>query len=107
MANPERLLAYNRTADLRRYGLTPDSFAEMLAAQGGRCASCSDPLVTGKVHVDHDHACCPARRKATRMCGNCVRGLLCPGCNTGLGMFKDSPARLRAAAEYLERSRNG
>lgn len=31
-----------------------------------------------------------------------VRGLLCSNCNTALGLMKDSPLRLRAAAAYLE-----
>jgi hypothetical protein len=31
-----------------------------------------------------------------------VPRLLCLGCNTGLGNFKDDPALLRRAADYLE-----
>lgn len=31
------------------------------------------------------------------------RDMICRKCNAGLGMFKDDPAALRAAADYLER----
>ena len=31
-----------------------------------------------------------------------VRGLLCNGCNTGIGMLKDDPQVLRSALRYLE-----
>lgn len=92
--NPDALRANN----LRRYdGLTISAYDAMLAEQGGVCLICETaetqkragvlrPLV-----VDHDHVDGP------------VRGLLCSACNTGLGYFADSPSRLRAAADYLER----
>jgi hypothetical protein len=47
----------------------------------------------GTLHVDHCHA------------SNRFRGMLCGGCNNGLGHFKDDPARLEKAIEYLKRFR--
>lgn len=35
--------------------------------------------------------------------GKRFRGLICSSCNSGLGLFGDSPERLLAAAEYLKR----
>ena len=43
-----------------------------------------------RLHVDHNHG--------TRE----IRGILCTGCNLGLGAFQDNPDRLRRAAQYLE-----
>lgn len=62
------------------------------------CEICGDET---EMHVDHDHRCCPGKYS----CGECVAGFLCTNCNNGLGRFKDNPARLRAAAEYIERTR--
>lgn len=91
-------LAWSRTEEgkksirrnrlLREYGLTEERFAQILKEQQGLCPIClvdiqSDP------HVDHCHAT-----------GE-VRGLLCPRCNRGLGMFKDNPEALQRAIEYL------
>lgn len=67
----------------------------MLEAQGGMCAVCVQPLSISKSHVDHDHGT------------GGVRGILCFNCNGGLGQFKDDPERLRRAAQYLERDRDG
>jgi hypothetical protein len=72
---------------LRRYGLTEPEWDAALIAQCGRCAICVEPM--RDPCVDHCHATTNAR------------GLLCSGCNRGLGHFKDDPRRLQAAAEYL------
>lgn len=78
----------------RVYGITQDQYEEMFAAQGNVCAICGKPQPGSSklFHVDHSHRT------------GKVRGILCPRCNTGLGMFKDNPAALRAAADYLERA---
>lgn len=81
----------------RAYGLSEEEYAAMLASQGGVCAICNKAEGAthwaGKVkmlHIDHDHAT-----------GE-IRGLLCDGCNRGLGHFRDDPANLLAAAAYLQ-----
>lgn len=74
------------------YNLTTDQFDALLAGQNGRCAVCGTDRPNGHGwSIDHCHAT-----------GN-VRGILCSPCNIGLGHLKDDPARLRAAAAYLER----
>lgn len=93
-----------RKGNLARYGMTVASYDEMLARQGDGCAICHAEQSTGRstrLHIDHDQTCCPRYKS----CGKCVRGLLCVNCNQGLGQFKDDPALLRAAADYLEASR--
>lgn len=103
-ANPERFrkatAAYrlrnpSKTLDLRlaRHGLTGVDFFAMLEVQEGKCAICGSTKSGGRAHrllVDHDHTT------------NQVRDLLCNPCNVMLGQSFDSPARLRAGAEYLE-----
>lgn len=81
--NPEKSAGYVRKL---KYGTTG---AEL---QQKQCAICNDPLKREK-HLDHCHAT------------GKVRAWLCRCCNLGLGRFKDNPARLRAAADYLEKHR--
>jgi hypothetical protein len=81
------------------YGLGPEQYLEMLEQQENCCDICGDEFSeTRRPHVDHDHSCCPGNKS----CGKCVRALLCATCNQGLGQFKDSVERLRAAIAYLE-----
>ena len=78
---------------LLRHGIDPDTFVEPRM-----CEICG---VEGEtLAIDHDHACCPGKYS----CGLCVRGFICNNCNNGLGRFRDDPALLRAAIEYLSRS---
>ena len=75
----------------RRYGLTREDVQQMRDAQRDLCAICGDP---SPGHLDHDHAT------------GSVRQLLCQRCNHALGLFRDEPRFLRAAADYVERHRD-
>jgi hypothetical protein len=84
-----------RRQHLRSYGLTPESFQAILDRQGGGCAICGGVFPIGGrtgLHIDHCHA------------NGHVRGILCSNCNMGIGKFHDSASRLRAAADYIERT---
>lgn len=89
---------YATRANLRtKYRLTLEQYDVMLAAQDGHCAVC--PALPGKqrLHVDHDHRCCPGKKT----CGKCIRGLLCYPCNGKLGLLESDTeyaVRLRAYA---------
>ena len=91
----------NRVYRLKHYfGLSPEKWDEMLAAQKGACYLCDEPLDLerqGKVHVDHDHACC----RGDKTCGRCIRGLACDLCNRGIGAFADDPDRIERVAARL------
>jgi Recombination endonuclease VII len=80
-----------------RYGITPEQYAELLAAQGGGCAICGMKPGARRLSVDHDHSCCPGDIS----CGWCVRGLLCHAHNVGLAHFADNEELLMAAARYV------
>lgn len=83
---------------LSKHGMTSAEKRSVATKQGG-CAICHRPDPGGKGWmVDHDHACCPGERS----CPKCRRGVLCAWCNNALGYAQDSPAILRAAADYLE-----
>jgi hypothetical protein len=87
----ERIRAYKL---MERYGITPEQFDEAMAEQEGRCKICGQEFIEVP-HADHDHV---TKR---------FRGLLCRGCNHGLGNFEDEVDRLLSAAIYLIESAEG
>ena len=82
---------------MRLYGITPEQYDAMVAAQHGRCAICGR-IPTGRppnghlLQVDHDHET------------GLVRGLLCLRCNRAIALLRDDPAVARRAAAYLRRA---
>jgi len=72
------------------FGLTPEQYDAILAAQGGVCAICGQRPVSKRLAVDHSHDT-----------GD-VRGLLCSKCNWELlGALHDSLALAWKALRYL------
>ena len=75
---------------LTKYGIDVHEVEELIRDQRGLCAICLDREPT---QVDHDHST-----------GH-VRGILCGGCNAGLGQFREDPEIIRRAIDYLNRHR--
>ena len=83
----------------KNYNITPSIFNAMWSAQCGKCAICKQPMEPrgrkkSAATVDHNHET------------GKVRGLLCRGCNHGIGNLKDDPEVLRSAFEYLMKNGN-
>ena len=74
---------------LKRFGLTPDVYAEMVKQQDNKCLICQK--IPSRLCVDHSHTT------------GKVRALLCNECNAGLGRFQDNVQFLQNAIEYIKR----
>ena len=94
-------LHYELAQRLRRMDISVDEYYEQLEHQGGGCAICGTEITPPQgmiddrskvAHADHDRV------------SGAFRGLLCCGCNHGLGKFKDSVFRLESAIFYLQQS---
>lgn len=77
------------------YGIPIGTYDRMLDAQQGKCAICgtTDAGGRGDFHIDHCH---DTKR---------IRGLLCHGCNVGIGNLGHSVDRLSSAIRYLTEGR--
>ena len=93
--NPDK----QKSMDLKKnFGITLETYKSKSEQQQGLCAICNKPEITkdnrtGLVRnlaVDHNHNT------------GQVRGLLCRGCNQGLGNFQEDLQRLKNAVAYLK-----
>ncbi len=81
------------------YKLPAGSFEIMFDKQAGRCAICARDKPRNAestrrwLHVDHCHD------------SGIVRGLLCSGCNTAIGVLQHDPKILQSAIEYINKFR--
>lgn len=95
----ENPLAWRTSQLAAKYNISLDAYLRMIAAQNNKCACCNQPEIAvrnGEIKalaVDHNHLT------------GIVRELLCQACNQVVGFSKEDPARLRAAADYIEKHR--
>ena len=75
------------------YNLTVEQWDIMYINQKGKCLICNKHSTTlsKNLRVDHCHET-----------GE-VRGLLCDGCNTGIGLLEENTDTLRGAIAYLNK----
>ena len=93
-ANPEKHRRSKRRQNLKKFGLTLESYAQMWASQDHACAICKsiNPNTVKGWQVDHCHAT------------GKVRGILCAHCNRMLAAAVDNPEHLIRGVEYLKKA---
>lgn len=89
---PERRKDYSLK---QHYGISLTDYQQMLTMQASGCAICGEWPGCRALHVDHCHET-----------GD-VRGLLCHGCNVGIGHLRDDPGLLERAAQYIRDAGGG
>lgn len=84
----DQIFPYNKCL-IRRFGITEEQYNKLLAKQKECCAICGrhQSNFKNRLHIDHDHKT------------GIIRGLLCAGCNTGLGVYEK---RKRQFEIYLQ-----
>lgn len=77
----------------KKYGITLEQYENLIEIQGRKCAICQEERLydsrSFRPHIDHCHKT------------GIVRGILCGGCNMGLGALKDDPKIVQRALSYL------
>lgn len=97
-ARPGNREKKNLNRKLHKFNISKEMYDAMVELQEGLCAICGEANPDGRsLAIDHDHSCCDYDGS----CGKCIRGLLCGGCNKGMGLLRDNPRLLIKAAEYL------
>lgn len=88
-ATPEEARRVRDYTLRKRYGITLADYEAVSTHQGGRCKVCKEPAKV--LYVDHRHS------------DRHVRGLLCPRCNTAVGVLETTPADIMGKLKvYLQ-----
>ncbi len=85
--NPQKELDRIR---FKKYNITGDEFRTRIVEQNEKCPICKRNIKKN-LSIDHDH-----------FTGK-IRGIICNDCNLAIGNAENSPERLRAMANYLEK----
>jgi len=70
---------------MTKYKMSLETFTER--SKNG-CEICGE-FRERSLHVDHNHSCC----NGSVTCGNCVRGVICNGCNTAVDKYETKQLR--------------
>src|ERR1035441_4436227 len=73
------------------YNTTLEAQNKQRDEQGNACAICKRDFAKFTAFQDHEHKCCPRRKK--NFCGKCNRGLICYLCNKWLVGVLEKQAR--------------
>lgn len=89
---------------MTKYGLDEDAYLELFEKQGYACGICTKKIeaYTTAAHVDHVHIEGYNKLKHDEKRKH-IRGVLCPGCNTGIGCFGDDADGMSAALKWLQK----
>ena len=95
--NKQRVKFLLRKRALKRYGLDPEQFDELIQKQDGKCANpgCARKLSIGgrsgsSASIDHDH-------KTGKL-----RAILCQACNVALGRLREDQSVILGLGAYLK-----
>lgn len=92
----ESKLCRKHRADWGRKNCELDYYIKLMDRT--KCDSCgAEPE---KLVTDHDHSC---EHPTDSMCQSCIRGRLCSGCNTALGLLREDLKVIESLGEYLEK----
>ena len=90
--NPEIIAMYGWRSNMkRRYGLDEKAYESLFLEQEGKCKVCkmSIEYKSKSTHIDHNHETLE------------VRGLLCHGCNTAIGLLREDRGTILSLLDYL------
>ena len=90
---PDNLASTCKVCSKANYTRKKIHYKGLYQLQNGRCAICNCTTEDNRKDFAVDH--CHTTGK--------VRELLCNGCNSGIGSFKDKPELLNKAIQYLEK----
>lgn len=95
-----------------KFGMTKEDVLALGDSQKWCCAICGKQMLNrndvyvgkGNIrqspHIDHEHL--PGEVRGAKVPKERVRGMLCAGCNNGLGCFLDSVENMESAIRYLK-----
>ena len=87
----------------RKYGIDEPTYLGLFESQDYKCLICTRQIApfTRYTHVDH-YDCSGYKDFSPELRAERVRGLLCCGCNTGIGGLGHSEKNLASAIDYLQ-----